>query len=126
MMKIPKSFIQPHQPGNAAACATLKGDASRIIRRLASDIGLRQCDFTVRERRHRRQTDLYALHTDTLYVQIAHAPQQTAARLCFRTCRGRGDHTGGRDNAVCLRSIGSPEGYASLIATLPAVAGRRS
>ncbi|WP_316157819.1 hypothetical protein [Cupriavidus sp. BIC8F] len=125
-MKIPKSFNQPHQPGNAAACATLKRDASRIIRRLASDIGLRQRDFTVRERRRRRhQTDLYALHTDTLYVQIAHAPQQNAARLSFRTCRGRDDHTGGRDNAVCLQSIGSPEGYASLVATLRVVAGRR-
>ncbi len=124
-MKIPRSFTEPHQPGNAAACATLKRDASRIIRRLASDIGLRQRDFTVRERRRRHQTDLYALHTDALYVQIAHAPQQSVARLSFRTCRGRDDHTGGRDNAVCLQSIGSPEGYASLVATLRVVAGRR-
>ncbi|RDK11708.1 hypothetical protein [Cupriavidus lacunae] len=125
-MKIPKSFTDPHQPGNTAACATLKRDASRVMRRLASDIGLRQRDFTVRERRQRRNaTDLYALHTDTLYVQIAHAPQQNAARLSFRTCRGRDDHTGGRDNAVCLQSIGSPEGYASLVATLRVVAGRR-
>ncbi|QUN32928.1 hypothetical protein KB879_36535 (plasmid) [Cupriavidus sp. KK10] len=125
-MKIPKSFIQPHQPGNAAACATLKRDASRVIRRLTSDIGLRQRDFTVRERRHRRQMDLYALHADALYVQIAHAPQQKAVSLSFRTCRGRDDHTGGRDNAVCLQSIASPEGYASLVATLRVVAGRRS
>ncbi|WER50737.1 hypothetical protein CupriaWKF_30750 [Cupriavidus sp. WKF15] len=126
-MKIPKSFTRPHQPGNAAACATLKRDASRVIRRLASDLGLRQRDFNVRERRHRRhQADLYALHTDTLYVQISHAPQQTAASMSFRTCRGRDDHTGGRDNAVCLQSIGSPEGYASLVATLRVVTGRRS
>ncbi|SCU77285.1 conserved hypothetical protein [Cupriavidus necator] len=62
-MKIPKSFTQPHQPGNAAACATLKRDASRVMRRLACDLGLRQRDFTVRERRRRRDaTDLYALH----------------------------------------------------------------
>ncbi len=101
-------------------------DASRIIRRLASDIGLRQRDFTVRERRHCRQMNLYALHTDTLYLQIAHAPKKTAARMSFRTCRGRDNHTGGRDNAVCLQSIGSPEGYASLVATLRVVAGRRS
>lgn len=126
-MKIPKSFTQPHQPGNAASCANLKRDASRVFRRLACDLGLRQRDFTVRERRHRRhQADLYALHTDSLYVQIAHAPQQNAAHMSFRTCRGRDDHTGGRDNAVCLHSIGSPEGYASLVATLRVVAGRRS
>lgn len=126
-MKIPKSFTRPHQPGNAAACATLKRDASRVIRRLACDLSLRQRDFTVRERRQRRrQADLYALHTDTLYVQIAHASQQSAATMSFRTCRGRDDLTGGRDNAVCLQSIGSPAGYASLVATLRVVAGRRS
>ncbi|GLC98118.1 hypothetical protein Tamer19_75270 [Cupriavidus sp. TA19] len=126
-MKIPKSFTQPHQPGNAAACASLKRDASRVMRRLACDLSLRQRDFTLRERRRRRDaTDLFALHTDTLYVQITHAPQQSGARLSFRTCRGRDDHTGGRDNAVCLQSIGSPEGYASLVATLRVVAGRRA
>ncbi|WP_416046969.1 hypothetical protein [Cupriavidus basilensis] len=125
-MKIPKSFIQPHAPGNATACASLKRDASRVIRRLANDLGLRPREFTVRERCQRRQQgDVYALHTDTLYVQIAHAPQQSAARMSFRTCRGRDDYTGGRDNAVCLQSIGSPEGYASLVATLRVVAGRR-
>ena len=71
-MKIPKSFIQPHAPGNATACASLKRDASRVIRRLANDLGLRPREFAVRERRQRRhQADVYALHTDTLYVQIA-------------------------------------------------------
>ncbi|CAG9183659.1 hypothetical protein LMG23994_05211 [Cupriavidus pinatubonensis] len=109
---------RPVQPSNAMLPATFA--AWRAISACVSATSPSE------RRRRLHQTDLYALHTDKLYVQIAHAPQQNAARLSFRTCRGRDDHAGGRDNAVCLQSIGSPEGYASLVATLRVVAGRRS
>ena len=43
----------------------------------------------------------------------------------YRTCAGRHDLGGGRNNAVCLESLASPEGYSQLLANLRFVAGRR-
>lgn len=126
-MKLPKSFHLSRSPDNTQACTTLKRDASRVLRRVACDLALRQRDYTIRShRQRRRQADVVALHTDSLYLEIAHAPAEPAVSVRFRTCRGRNDLAGGRDNAVCLQSLGSPDGYAELLGTLRVLAGRRS
>lgn len=125
-MKIPKSFTHPHVPDNRSACATLQRDASRVLRRFAGDLSLRQRDFDIRARRQRRhQVEVFSLHTETLCVQIAHGPDRNAASVSFRTCRGRGDMSGGRDNVVSLDSLDTPRGYNDLLTSLRAVAGRR-
>lgn len=125
-MKLPKSFTRPHAPCDAAARATLHRDASRVLRRVAGDLSLRQRDFTIQARRqHRHKVEVFSLQTDSLCFEIAHAADRSTAKVSFRTCKGRDDLSGGRDNMVPLNAIGSPEGYADLLTTLRVVAGRR-
>jgi hypothetical protein len=127
-MKLPKSFIRRHQPTDSAACHAIRRDACRILRGFAGDMALRPRDFTIREHRQRRRdVNVFALHTDSLLVEIQHpAGAEGGVLLSYRTCRSRNDMTGGRDNAVSFESLASDQGYANLVATLRVVAGRRS
>jgi hypothetical protein len=127
-MKIPKSFTRRHPSTNTAACQAIRRDACRVLRRVAGDMALRPRDFTIREHRQRRRdVDVFALHTDSLLIEIQHpAGVEGGVLMSYRTCRGRNDLTGGRDNAVSVDSLASDQGYANLVATLRVVAGRRS
>ncbi|MFS8981466.1 hypothetical protein PO002_45220 [Cupriavidus necator] len=127
-MKLPKSFFGPHASTNSSACQAVRRDACRVLRRFAGDMALSPRDYTIREHRQRRRdVDVFALHTSSLLVEIQHGPgQEGGVRMSYRTCRGRNDMTGGRDNAVSVESLASDQGYASLLATLRVVAGRRS
>ncbi|KAB0599719.1 MULTISPECIES: hypothetical protein [Cupriavidus] len=127
-MKLPKSFIRRHQPTNSAACQAIRRDACRVLRRFAGDMALSPREYTIREHRQRRRdVDVFALHTDSLLIEIQHpAGAEGGVLMSYRTCRGRNDLTGGRDNAVSVDSLASDQGYANLVATLRVVAGRRS
>ena len=126
-MKIPKSFTRRHPSTNTAACQAIRRDACCVLRRVAVDMALRPRDFTIREHRQRRRdVDVFALHTDSLLIEIQHpAGAEGGVLMSYRTCRGRTDLTGGRDNAVSVDSLASEQGYANLVATLRVVAGRR-
>ncbi|WP_439673135.1 NERD domain-containing protein (plasmid) [Cupriavidus necator] len=126
-MKLPKSFTRWHQPTNPAACQAIRRDACRILRRFAGDMALSPRDFTIREHRQRRRdVDVFALHTDSLLVEIQHpAGAEGGVLMSYRTCRGRNDLTGGRDNTVNVESLATDQGYAELVSTLRVVAGRR-
>ena len=70
-MKIPQSFTRSRCPSNTAAGAILQRDASRVLRRVANDLALRQREYSIRTRRQRRRlVDVFALHTDALYFEI--------------------------------------------------------
>ncbi|RWA55716.1 hypothetical protein AU476_06315 [Cupriavidus sp. UYMSc13B] len=126
-MKLPKSFLMSPSPDNPAACQALRRDACRVLRRFAGDMALRRRDYTIREHRQRRcDINVFALQTHSLLVEIQHAPSADGIRMSYRTCRGRQDFTGGRDNAVNVQSLSTDLGYADLLATFRAVAGRRS
>jgi len=126
-MKIPKSFTRQAPSTNTAACQAIRRDACRVLRRVAADMALRPRDFTIREHRQRRRDiDVIALHTDWVLIEIQHpAGAEGGVLMSYRTCRGRDDLTGGRDNAISVDSLISKQGYASLVATLRVVAGRR-
>lgn len=125
-MKIPHSFTRSRCPKNTAAGAILQRDASRVLRRVANDLALRQREYSIRTRRQRRRlVDVFSLHTDALYFEISHAPADQKVQVRYRTCAGRNDHGGGRNNAVSLESLSSPEGYDQLLANLRFVASRR-
>lgn len=127
-MKLPKSFTRRHQPTNSAACQTIRRDACRVLRRFAGDMALSPREYTIREHRQRRRdVDVFALHTDSLLIEIQHpAGAEGGVLMSYRTCRGRNGLTGGRDNSVSIDSLASDQGYANLVATLRVVAGRRS
>ncbi|WP_225934890.1 hypothetical protein [Cupriavidus sp. EM10] len=98
-MKIPKSFTRRHPSTNTAACQAIRRDACRVLRRVAGDMALRPRDFTIREhRQRRREVDVFALHTDSLLVEIKHpAGAEGGVLMSYRTCRNRDDLTGGRE-----------------------------
>ncbi|MFC4524733.1 hypothetical protein [Cupriavidus pinatubonensis] len=126
-MKLPKSFLITPSLDNPAACQALRHDACRMLRRFAGDMALRPRDYTIREHRQRRRdVKVFALQTESLLVEIQHPPGAKGIRLSYRTCRGRNDLGGGRDNAVHVPSLLSDEGYTNLLTTLRVVAGRRS
>lgn len=125
-MKLPKSLLISHAPGNSSACLAVRRDACRMLRRFAGDMALSPRDFTIRaHRQRRRDVDVFALHTDSLLVEIQHEPGVSGVRMSYRTCRGRNDLTGGRDNAVSVESLVTDQGYANLLSTFRVVAGRR-
>jgi len=126
-MKLPKSFIRRHQPTDSAACHAIRRDACRILRGFAGDMALSPRDFTIREHRQRRRdVDVFALQTDSLLVEIQHpAGAEGGVSMSYRTCRGRSDLTGGRDNSISVASLATDQGYADLVTTLRVVAGRR-
>lgn len=126
-MKLPKSFIRRHQPTDSAACHAIRRDACRILRGFAGDMALSPRDFTIREHRQRRRdVNVFALQTDSLLVEIQHpAGAEGGVSMSYRTCRGRSDLTGGRDNSISVASLATDQGYADLVTTLRVVAGRR-
>lgn len=126
-MKLPKSFTHRHMPTNAAACQAVRRDACRVLRRVAGDMALAPRDFTIREHRQRRRdVDVFALQTESLLLEIQHpAGAEGGVSMSYRTCRGRHDLTGGRDNTVSVASLATDQGYADLVTTLRVVAGRR-
>ncbi|GMG94650.1 hypothetical protein Cmtc_58700 [Cupriavidus sp. TKC] len=99
-----------------------------MLRRFASDMALSPREYTIREHRQRRRdVDVFALHTDSVLVEIQHpAGADGGVLMSYRTCRGRNDLTGGRDNAVNMETLATEQGYANLVSTLRVVAGRRS
>lgn len=126
-MKLPKSFLRPHAPGNPAACLSLRRDACRMLRRFAGDMALRPRDYTIREhRQRRREVAVFALQMESLLLEIQHPPGADGIRVSNRTCRGRNDLSGGRNNAIDSPSLSTDEGYTNLLTTLRVVAGRRS
>lgn len=126
-MKLPKSLLRPHAPGNPAACLVLRRDACRMLRRFAGDMALRPRDYTIREhRQRRREVAVFVLQTESLLLEIQHRPGADGIRMSYRTCRGRNDLSGGSNNAIDLPSLSTDEGYTNLLTTLRVVAGRRS
>lgn len=124
-MKLPKSFFAPF-PDNPAACQELRRDACRVLRRFAGDMALRPRDYTIREHRQRRRdVNVFALQTESLLVEIQQVPGTEGVRMSYRTCRGRNDLTGGRDNAISLQALGTDHCYADLLTSFRVVAGRR-
>jgi len=55
------------------------------------------------------------LHADRLYVQVSQPATRADTGILFRTCEGRRDYTGGRNNFASLDLLHRPEELAALI-----------
>lgn len=55
------------------------------------------------------------LHADRLYVQVSQPATRADTGILFRTCEGRRDYTGGRNNFASLDLLHRPEELADLI-----------
>jgi hypothetical protein len=55
------------------------------------------------------------LHANRLYVQVSQPATRADTGILFRTCEGRRDYTGGRNNFASLDLLHRPEELAALI-----------
>ena len=55
------------------------------------------------------------LHADRLYVQVSQPATRSDTGILFRSCEGRRDYTGGRNNFASLDLLHRPEEIAALI-----------
>lgn len=76
----------------------------RALKELASRIGLKQGEYEIRWNPGGiAVSGDHILHTDKLYVAL-HDNTGTGW-FYWRTCKGRNDHTGGRNNIVAWRHL---------------------
>ncbi|CAM2158347.1 conserved protein of unknown function (plasmid) [Pararobbsia alpina] len=122
-MKISKSFLALDFAGSSGAVDVLVREATRFFRRVASDMHLSESEFTIREDRHSGEDGYVALHADALYVHIRKAPNRAGIAILYRTCRGRDDHAGGKDNFVSFTQLMSHSGYQSFLSNLRLASG---
>jgi len=123
-MKIPKSFLSSDFASSSGAVNVLHRDASRFLRRIASDLHLSDADVTLRlHKDSAKVAGSISLHSDSLCVLVANAKHRPGISIVYRSCRGRDDHSGGSDNFVSLAQIASDAGYRNFISNLRLVAG---
>ena len=61
------------------------------------------------------------LHADHLYVQVSQPATGSDSGILFRTCRGRKDYEGGRNNFASLDLLNDPDALARRIMGLVSV-----
>jgi hypothetical protein len=86
------------------------------LRRLATALGLSPGSYDLRSNRAGiAVSGEITLHTEHLYVQASQSAMGNANGILFRTCKGRKDYVGGRNNFASLDLLNRPEELAQWI-----------
>lgn len=84
--------------------------ARRQLRQLATALGLAPGAYDLRSNQGGiAVSGEVTLHTDHLYVQACQPATGHDSGILFRTCDGRKDYTGGRNNFASLDLLNTPE-----------------
>jgi hypothetical protein len=84
--------------------------------KLAAALGLDSPDFDLRSNEGGiAVSGEITLHTDRLYVQASQPATGGDTGILFRSCAGRRDYTGGRNNFASLDLLHRPDELAALI-----------
>ena len=90
--------------------------ARRQLRELAKALGLEPDTYDLRSNEAGLAVSgEVTLHADRLYVQVSQPATRADTGILFRTCEGRRDYTGGRNNFASLDLLHRPEELADLI-----------
>jgi hypothetical protein len=90
--------------------------AHRQLIELAAALGLGPGDYDLRSNQGGIAVSGEAtLHTDHLYVQASQPATRADTGILFRSCEGRRDYTGGRNNFASLDLLHRPDELAALI-----------
>jgi hypothetical protein len=90
--------------------------ARRQLRELAAALGLEPGDYDLRSNAGGIAVSGEAtIHGDRLYVQVSQPATRADTGILFRTCEGRRDYTGGRNNFASLDLLHRPDELAALI-----------
>lgn len=124
MLKIPKVFYSDRPSAGASTDAAITDQATRMLRRVASDLRLRSGEHEiVAESACRGRGCRVTLRTPAAMLEVADSPSRRSVAMSFRTRRGRSDLSGGGDNAVQLEQLSSRDGYDALLGGLRLAAG---
>ena len=84
--------------------------------RLAAALGFEPCDYNLRSSEGGiAVSGEITLHADRLYVQASQPATRADTGILFRSCEGRRDYTGGRNNFASLDLLHRPDELAALI-----------
>lgn len=124
MLKFPKVFRADRRSAGVSADAAITDYATRMLRRVASDLRLKLAEHEIvaeppRSGRGCRIT----LRTHSVMLQVGDSPSKRAVSVSFRTRCGRSDLSGGGDNVVSLEQLSTREGYNALLDGLRLAAG---
>jgi len=90
--------------------------ARRQLLALAAALGLEPGDYDLRANAAGIAVSGEAtIHADRLYVQVSQPATRADTGILFRTCEGRRDYTGGRNNFASLDLLHRPQELADLI-----------
>jgi hypothetical protein len=90
--------------------------AGRRLLELAAALGLTPCAYDLRSNQGGIAVSGEAtLHADCLYVQLSQPATGSDTGILFRSCEGRHDYTGGRNNFASLDLLHRPAELADLI-----------
>jgi hypothetical protein len=90
--------------------------ARRQLRRLADVLGFAPGAYDLRSnQRGIAVSGEVTLHADHLYVRACQPATGHDSGVLYRTCQGRKDYTGGRNNFASLDLLNDPEHLARLI-----------
>jgi hypothetical protein len=99
-------------------------NARRQLKQLADALGLQPGSFDLRSNQGGIAVSGEAtLHADHLYVQASQPCTGSDTGVLFRTCEGRKDYHGGRNNFASLDLLNRPGELAQLIKTVCRVGG---
>lgn len=90
--------------------------ARRRLLELAAALGLAPCVYDLRSNQGGiAVSGEVTLHTDRLYVQVSQPATRADTGILFRSCEGRRDYVGGRNNFASLDLPHRPGELAQLI-----------
>jgi hypothetical protein len=90
--------------------------ARRRLLELAAALGFTPCAYDLRSNAGGiAVSGEITLHSDRLYVQVSQPATGSDTGILFRSCEGRRDYTGGRNNFASLDLLHRPAELADLI-----------
>lgn len=88
---------------DADAKAKFHKAAKKQLRLLGDALGLDRCNYDLRSNMGGiAVSGEVTLHHDNIYIQVSQPCWNTDTGVLFRTCKGRKDYVGGRNNCCSL------------------------
>lgn len=99
---------------DAAAKEVFHREAKKALRRVADALGLAKADYDLRSNQGGPAVSgEITLHTDHAYIQVDLGCMGPAREVMYRTCDGRRDYTGGRNNFASIANLLDPLSFAA-------------
>lgn len=91
-------------------------EARRWLKKLAEELGLPSGSYDLRSNKAGiAVSGEVTLHGEAIYVQASQSAMGTANGLLIRSCKGRGDYTGGPNNFAPLSALEDPKALAQRV-----------